>query len=135
MTATFSKKLNERLRDEMVIWLTTVREDGMPQPTPVWFVWDGETFLIFSQPDTRKLRNIAHNPRAALNLNSDRVGDEVAVITGEAWIEREALPANRVPAYLTKYNEGIAQIGMTPKSFADEYSVAIRVRPGHVREE
>ena len=35
-----------RLRDEGIIWLTTVRSDGQPQSVPVWFLWNGESFLI-----------------------------------------------------------------------------------------
>ena len=45
-----------RLRDELVAWLVTVARDGTPVPTPVWFWWDGETLLVYSQPDKPKLR-------------------------------------------------------------------------------
>ncbi len=135
MLPKISQRVANRLRRELVIWLTTVRPDGMPQPTPVWFLWDGDTFLVYSKPNARKLRNVAHNPRVALCLNSDEVGDEVVVITGEASIDPLAPPANRMPAYLKKYRAGIAQIGMTPDSMASEYSVAIRVKPRHVRQD
>jgi PPOX class probable F420-dependent enzyme len=60
-----------RLREEEIAWLTTVRADGQPQSVPVWFLWDGETFLVYSQPGRQKLRNIATNPRLGLNLNSN----------------------------------------------------------------
>jgi hypothetical protein len=43
---------DRRLRSEQVAWLTTVRADGQPQSTPVWFLWDGRTFLLYSQPGT-----------------------------------------------------------------------------------
>lgn len=33
------KRLAERLDKEQVIWLTTVRQNGTPTPTPVWFLW------------------------------------------------------------------------------------------------
>ena len=60
-----------RLRDELVAWLVTVKPDGTPVPTPVWFWWDGETVLVYSQPGKPKLRNIAANPRVALALRTD----------------------------------------------------------------
>ena len=41
-------------------------------------------------------------------------------------------PADRVPAYLEKYRQGIARIGMTPDRFARAYSVAIRLAPGRL---
>jgi PPOX class probable F420-dependent enzyme len=135
MPPKISKPVEQRLRHEAVVWLTTVRPDGMPQPTPVWFLWDGETFLIYSKPDALKVRNIAKNSKVALSLNCDEWGSEVVVITGEASIDHAAPPASRQSAYLKKYREGIAQIQLTPESMAKEYSVAIRVKPTHVRQD
>jgi Pyridoxamine 5'-phosphate oxidase len=34
-----------RLRTEPIVWLTTVRADGRPQSSPVWFLWDGDGYL------------------------------------------------------------------------------------------
>ena len=135
MPPKISRPVAQRLRHELVIWPTTVRHDGMPQPTPVWFLWDGDGFLVYSKPNTRKLRNIAHDSRVAPNLNCDEWGSKVVVIAGEASIDRAAPPANRNSACTRKYREGIAQIEMTPESMASEYSVAIRVKPVHVRQE
>ena len=42
----WGQRVERRLRTEEVIWLTTVDGQGMPQPSPVWFVWDGSTILI-----------------------------------------------------------------------------------------
>lgn len=127
------KKLAERLRKEMVIWLTTVRPDGMPVPTPVWFVWEGESFLMYSQPGTHKLRNLAANPKASLNLNSDEWGDSIAVFTGEVTVEDNEPPAIQNPAYLEKYREGITNIQMTPETFTNDYSIALRFHIKNVR--
>jgi PPOX class probable F420-dependent enzyme len=135
MPPEISPKVAVRLRRELVIWLTTVRADGMPQPTPVWFLWDGDTFLIYTKPNARKLRNIAHDSRVALNLNCDEWGSKVVVIAGEASHDQAAPPVNRNPAYMRKYREGIKQIEMSPDSMASEYSVAIRVKPIRVRQE
>ncbi len=132
-TTEFGVNTIRRLKEEEIIWLTTVRGDGMPQPTPVWFLWDGETFLIYSQPKAYKLRNLAHNPRVALNLNSDAEGGNVLIIFGQARVDPDAPKAKANPAYLEKYRRGIADIGMTPESMSSEYSVAIRVTPEHVR--
>jgi PPOX class probable F420-dependent enzyme len=64
-------RVERRLREEQIIWMTTVRSDGQPQSVPVWFFWDGEKFLVYSQPGRQKLRNIERNPRVDLNLNSN----------------------------------------------------------------
>lgn len=127
------KKLDQRLRQEQVIWLTTVRPNGTPIPTPVWFLWDGESFLIYTQPESKKIENIAKCGRAALNLNSDAWGGSVAVFTGEIAEDKNAPPAQQNPTYLEKYREGIKDIGMNAESFTQSYSVPLRFRVNKIR--
>ena len=135
MVPTIDAELEIRLREEKIAWLTTVRSDGTPLPVPVWFLWQDGKFLIYSQPNARKIHNIARNPRVAINLNSDEWGNSIAVFTGTASVDADALPAHEVSAYLEKYREGITQIEMTPESMAKEYSSAIYVQPTWVRHE
>ena len=125
----FGTRAARRLRDEKLGWLVTVRANGTPQPVPVWFLWDGEALLIYSRPGTAKLRNLVGSPQVAFHLDGDGRGGDIVVLTGEARTLSDASPADRVPAYLEKYREAIARIGMTPDSFARAYSVAIRVVP------
>lgn len=129
----FGQRVARRLEEERIIWLTTVNADNAPQPRPVWFWWDGETFLIYSQPDTYKLAHIERRPRVALNLDGDGRGGDIIVFTGQAYVDEEAPPADQVPAYAEKYREGFTGINMTPQQFAQTYSVPIRVRPTRLR--
>ncbi len=122
-----------RLRDEPIIWLTTVTAGGRPQTSPVWFLWDGEEFLIYSLADTARVRNIATNPRVALNLDGDGKGGSIVTIEGHARIDRDAPPSHRVPAYREKYRSRILGNGWTPESFARDYPVPIRIVPQRVR--
>ena len=125
----FGARAARRLREELIYWLVTTGGDGTPQPSPVWALWEGETFLIYSQPDTPKLRNIAARPGVALHLDGDGKGGDIVIVTGDARIAPDAPPADRVPAYIAKYREGLRRIGMTGESFARAYSVAVRVTP------
>jgi PPOX class probable F420-dependent enzyme len=122
-----------RLREEEIIWLTTVRSDGQPQSVPVWFLWDGETFLIYSQPGRQKLKNIGRNPRVGLHLNSNARGGDVVRVEGTAAVAEDIPPATEVGEYVEKYRESIARIGFEPDSFARTYSVALRVTPARWR--
>src|SRR4051794_26981360 len=103
-TTDFGKRVERRLREETVIWLTTVRRDGTPQPSVVWFLWDGESVLMYSRPNQQKQRNIARNPKVSLNFNSDG-GGNIIVITGEAQVVADAPPITDVPEYVAKYAE------------------------------
>ncbi len=133
LSSRIGRTITRRLRQEHIIWLTTVDTHGAPQPRPVWFHWDGQTVLIFSQPTAAKVRHIAHNAHVALNFNTDADGGDVGVLIGEALILREPPPPNRVKAYVRKYKEGIKSLGMTPTTLQAKYSVAILVTPQAVR--
>ena len=129
----FGAMAERRLREEGVIWLTTVDPAGAPQPTPVWFHWDGETILIFSQPKVAKVRNIRANSKVALSFNSDEYGGKVVVFTGQARFADAPPGEARLAEYLTKYAEGIQSLKMTPEQMLAEYSTAILVTPEKVR--
>jgi len=123
----------ERLRTEPIAWLTTVGADGRPQSTPVWFLWDGESFLLYSRPGRPKLRNVAANPHVSLHLEGDGVGGDNVVFEGTAALAPDAPPADSVAAYIEKYRTRIDSYGWTPAAFAADYVVAIRIRPERVR--
>lgn len=128
-SSAFGKRAARRLREETIAWLVTVSPDGTPRPIPVWFLHEGETVLIYSQPGTAKLRNLARNPRAALHLDGDGKGGDIVILVGEARLAPDAPPADQVPAYVEKYRPGMKRIGMNPGSFARSYSVALRFTP------
>ncbi len=129
----FGQRVARRLETEPIIWLTTVAADGAPYPRPVWFLWDGATFLIYSRPNTFKLRHIQQRPIVALNLDGDGLGGNIIVITGRAKVDPNAPPANVVPAYIEKYTSGLKRINMTADQFAQVYSTAIRITPEKLR--
>jgi PPOX class probable F420-dependent enzyme len=127
LTTEFGQRVERRLAEELVIWLVTTGDDGTPQPSPVWFVREGDTLLLYSKPRAPKVRNIRARPRVAVHFNTDAYGDDMVIFTGSAQVEEGAPPAHQHPAYSAKYNPRIPGIGMTPEQFAAEYAVPIRV--------
>lgn len=133
MTFQLSPELEGRAASEHIAWLTTMRADGMPLPTPVWFVWHDDAFLVYSQPNALKIRNIRHNPNVALNFNTDVTGESFVIFQASARMDSLAPASINLPGYQDKYREHIAMIGYTPEQLAQEFSVAIRVTPTRVR--
>lgn len=120
---------DRRLRSEVILWLTTVRADGQPQSSPVWFLWDGRTVLIYSLPSSQKVPNIRRSSNVSLHLNDDGVGGDIVTIEGTASIGEGEAPVSDVPEYVDKYRQHIADLGADPESFGRAYSAAIRVTP------
>lgn len=132
-TTPLGRRAEQHLKEDIVVWLTTVDADGTPQPAPVWFWWDGETLLIYSQPKAKRLQNIARNPKVSLHFATDPEALEVVVLTGEAHPDPSAPRSIDVEPYITKYAKGVADLGWTPESFTADFSVPFRVKPTKLR--
>lgn len=115
----------DRLDDAPIIWLTTVRANGQPQASPVWFLRRDNELLIYSLPDTARVGNIAANPKVALNLDGDAQGGAIVTIEGTARIDHTVAPASAVPEYVTKYRAFMERNGWTPEVFAARYSTPL----------
>ena len=133
LSGKLGRRVSRRLRQEKVIWLTTVDSQNTPQPRPVWFHWDGQTLLIFSEKNKAKLRHIARNAKVALNFNTDEDGGDVAVLVGDAQVLGEPADPARVKSYLRKYRDDIKGLRMTLGEFTDAYAVPILVTPNAMR--
>ena len=123
----FGSHAAQRLREEIIGWLTTVTTDGAPRPIPVWFLWDGDrSILLYSRPEKRKLENIAANSNVSLNLDSDGVDADIVICWGTIRLSDDP-PSNEVAEYVEKYRERIAALNWTPESFAADFSVPLRI--------
>lgn len=126
------KHTQTRLKKDLVIWLATSGRDGRPHAVPVWFWWDGESFLVYSIPG-QKVRDIEANPYVALNLNAGPEGEDVVRVDGTARLQPNQPPAYKVPAYVRKYRELMKGFAWTPKEFSEQYHIAVRIRPTRFR--
>ena len=129
----FGARVARRLAEERMIWLTTVRADLTPQPSPVWCLSKDGEFLIYSEPNTQKLRNIARSSNVALHIDGDGRGGDIVVFAGTARIDPQAPPAHQVAAYAQKYAWGFERNGWTAQQFAELYSIPILVTPTSLR--
>jgi PPOX class probable F420-dependent enzyme len=119
--------LQARLKREPVVWLVTAGSDCRPQAVPVWFLWDGKSFLIYGQPGV-KVRHVRANPNVELHLNTDETGNVVVRMSGYATISKSQPPAHKVPAFIRKYRSDLKGFGWTPEEFSRRYPFPIRVR-------
>ncbi len=119
--------IDARLRDEPIIWLSSVRPDGRPHLVPIWFWWDGAAILMFSKPAAQKVRNLRHNPQVVLALNSADEGEDIVLLEGRADLLGDNAPQSTLPGYAEKYAALMTRIGMAADWHAAEYNQAIRV--------
>src|SRR5438270_7862312 len=92
----FGERVARRLRDERLIWLTSVDAKGTPQPAPVWFLWDEatSTMLVYSRSDAKRLAHMQQNSRVALNFDGNGSGGDIIVISGTVQVGSNDSPAD-----------------------------------------
>ena len=127
MSVVLQPHVEERLRSDEMVWLTTVRPDGRPHNIPVWFLWESATILIFSKPNSRKIRNLRQNQSVTLALDDTKKG--VVILEGTAELLGRGDGSVTLQAYGEKYREGLRRIGVTVEAFTMLYSQPIRVTP------
>jgi PPOX class probable F420-dependent enzyme len=81
---------------------------------------------MYSLPGAR-VRNLKANPRVTLNFAGDGQGGDIVVLSGRAAVDSDAPPADTAADYRAKYDGHIARIGQTPETFAERYSVPVRI--------
>jgi PPOX class probable F420-dependent enzyme len=128
------ERVEDRLRHNLMAWLTTVRPDGQPVSVPVWFLMrDDGTILLYSRPGQAKLRNIGGNPKVSLALDVTDIGRNIVRIEGVARPSDDEAPVRQQPAYLAKYLERIAALFGTSEQFAELFTAALVITPTRLR--
>lgn len=87
----------ERLAASRNYWVSTTSRDGAPHAMPVWGIWLDGAVVFSTSAESRKGRNLAHDPRVAVHLES---GDELVVAEGE--VEEIAIDERLADAYEAK---------------------------------
>jgi PPOX class probable F420-dependent enzyme len=129
----FGARVARHLREDPVVWLTTVTASGHPAPNPVWFLWEEpDTVLVFSLNGAVRERNLRENPNVSLNFAGDGRGGDIVVLNGTAELLDHGLATDN-PAYVEKYRAMISRIGMDPDGFAHRYSQPVRITLKRVR--
>ena len=54
------------LEEANPLTLATVAKDGTPQSTVLWYLWDGDQFLLSTTRSRQKTENIEANPNVSL---------------------------------------------------------------------
>ncbi|MBE2314655.1 TIGR03667 family PPOX class F420-dependent oxidoreductase [Solirubrobacter sp. CPCC 204708] len=130
----FGQRAARHLREDEVVWLTTVTPGGQPVPNPVWFLWDGATNVrLYTLPKSLRVKTIESNPRVSLNFRGTETGGDIVVLNGRATIVGSSEPAHEDAAYVEKYQRSLSSLKMTPEAFAAEYSVAVDIELTKVR--
>jgi hypothetical protein len=116
----------EALQQQSVIWLSSVRPDGLPHIVPMWFMWDGVSILAFSKPQAQR-HGISGRGRGSW-WRSAIPGTTSDVEPIEGIAELVADRSRELPEpFARKYGGLIDRAGITLGRYAEVYSQPIRI--------
>lgn len=70
----------------LIARLGTVRPDGAPYITPLWYHWDGSDFWIVARRRSAFVEHLRHNPKVCLSIASDELPYSRVTVLGTAKI-------------------------------------------------
>lgn len=114
------------LDERHTLVLATLRRDGTPHLTTVWYRWDGESFWIATNRDRVKYRNIERNPRVGLLV--DAPARETSV-SAHGRAEAQAMDADAYDGALAIVSRYVADGPAYLAERAGERRVLLRIKP------
>ncbi len=124
-------KINTFLNGKHNAILATIKKDGSPQLTPVWYRWDGEQFWVSITTERAKYKNIQRDPRISLCID-DAATSMTVIATGKARLTKDNLWADtqKIVERYRGSEQGAAYVkGMQEKK---EPRVLLVLKPEHV---
>jgi PPOX class probable F420-dependent enzyme len=121
--------IDERLRSEPTVWLSSTRPDGRPHVVPVWFNWDGSVFDLFSKPHAQKVRNLREHPDVMLAVGQPEAEFDVELVEGTASVLQQPTAEVVRPSMFEKYESLMARAQLDRSTFITTYSQPVRITP------
>jgi PPOX class probable F420-dependent enzyme len=118
-----------------IMWFVSVRPDGRPHAVPVWFYPRDGRLLVFSEPDSAKVRHVRSGSAVQVHLETGAFGNEVVVLDTAAEVsERPAADwlLEFRDGYVAKYAKAIEDYGMGLDDIAARFSTVLVLTPTHL---
>lgn len=123
-----TREMNSFLKDNWLARLVTLRKNGSPQITPVWYDWDGRKFTVVTRSDRVKYRNIKADDRVALCIDTNDKPYKGVIVEGKAELTDRNL-RDQMKKAIWKYIEGDEERQRYLQRWLNEPRVLIVVHP------
>ncbi|MBX3051902.1 MAG: TIGR03618 family F420-dependent PPOX class oxidoreductase [Caldilineaceae bacterium] len=111
--------------------LATQSSDGIPQLTPVWFLYEDGLLYVSAQVDTVKVRNLRRNPAIAVCIDGGRRDARYVVLRGQAELIEPGQPRQEEMRrrIIRKYHSDMESADRYYESVRDSRAALIVLRP------
>jgi PPOX class probable F420-dependent enzyme len=85
------QEIDAYLAGPHVAHFASIRPDGTPHVSPVWYQWEDGKIIVVSGDSAVKTRNVRKNPKVAISVATDEWPYQYVILEGDATIESENL--------------------------------------------
>ncbi len=85
------QEIDTYLAGPHVAHFASIRQDGTPHISPVWYQWEDGKITVVSGDSAVKTRNVRRNPRVSLSVATDEWPYQYVILEGQATIENSNL--------------------------------------------
>ena len=85
------KEISDLLAEPHLCHLATVRPDGRPHVTPIWYMEENGIAFVMAGANSVKFRNVRQNPKVSLSIATDRRPYKYVVLEGEGRVTEDNL--------------------------------------------
>ncbi len=112
----------------------TNRQDGPPQLSPVWFVWDDGTFYVSTSVQSYKTRNTSIDAQVSVCIDGGWRDYRYVTMSGEVIVEpySSKLQQDMRWRIIRKYHESDESARAYYERVADEESVLLILKPSRI---
>lgn len=113
-------EIEEFLASDRHAVLATNGSDGIPQLTPVWYLYEDDLLYVSARADTVKVRNLRRDPAISICIDGGRGDARYVVVRGRADLIEPGHPRQEKmrKRIIRKYHSSAAE--------ADEYYARVR---------
>lgn len=104
MSTDLSPPAESFLEKQPNLVLGTIRKDGSPQASPVWYLWTGSSFLISTVDTAAKWKNLQRDPRCSVCVDDPATG-QMIVAYGKTELTTESVE-DQTRVLVSKYYPG-----------------------------
>lgn len=116
--------VEQRLRDERVLWIATISAAGRPRVRPIDATYVDGVLYVGGSPETRWVQDLARGGPVSVHLDGPT---DIVIVDGDAAV-LPAVDPSLAQRLADASNAKYPEYGMTPGFYVEHGAIEIRIR-------
>lgn len=127
--AAFDAKAEEFLKGIHFAKIATVKKDGFPHVTPIWYMYEDGKLIVNTTTDRVKFRNIQRDPRVSFLVDD---GYPYLMVLGKARVATERDPLKDIETLAIRYTGEVKGKKAARERYWKQKRVSLEIIPDRI---